>query len=95
MIFYYYNTTITLMQYYERKNAILLGQRIRELRQKSNESLNFFVMNKGGLTTATWSRLENGKFDAKFSTLVKVAAMLEIEITELLSGIPFDYTLDE
>lgn len=83
------------MQYYGKKNALLLGQRIRELRQQRNESLNFFVMNKGGLTTATWSRIENGKFDAKFSTLVKVAAMLDISLPELLAGLPLDYTLEE
>lgn len=95
MILHYYTTSITHMQYLDKKNAILLGERIKELRMKRNKSLNSFVMNKGGLTTATWSRLENGKFDAKFSTIIKVAAMLGMDISELLADLPFDYTLEE
>lgn len=83
------------MQYYEKENSINLGKRIKELRLQQSKSLNAFVMNRGGLTTASWSRIENGKFDAKFSTIIKVAAMLGISITELLQDIQFDYTLEE
>ena len=95
MIYFYYTTTITLMQQLERKNAILLGKRIKELRLKTSMSLNTFVMKQGGLTTASWSRLENGKFDAKFSTLVKASAMLNVDICELLRNLPLDYTIVE
>ena len=95
MNYFYYNTTITLMQYYEKENAIILGNRIKKLRVQHNKSLNSFVMEQGGLTTASWSRIENGKFDAKFSTLVKVAAMLKISIDELLKNLPLNYTLEE
>ena len=83
------------MQYIEKENSIILGKRIKELRLKQSESLNAFVMNRGGLTTASWSRLENGKFDAKFSSLVKASAMLNIKIEELLRDLPLDYTLVE
>ena len=47
------------------------------------------------LLCASWSRLENGKFDAKFSSLVKASAMLNIKIEELLKDLPLDYTLEE
>lgn len=83
------------MQYIDRENSVILGKRIKELRLKQSESLNAFVMNRGGLTTASWSRLENGKFDAKFSSLVKASAMLNITIDELLKDLPLDYTLQE
>ena len=95
MIYFHYNTTITCMQYIEKENSIILGKRIKELRLKQSESLNAFVMTRGGLTTASWSRLENGKFDAKFSSLVKASAMLNIKIEELLKDLPLDYTLVE
>ncbi len=95
MIYFYYNTIITLMQYHEKENSIKLGKRIKELRIQQCESLNAFVMSRGGLTTASWSRIENGKFDAKFSTIVKVAAMLNIPIEELLSGLSLNYTIEE
>lgn len=95
MIYFHYTTTITCMQYKDKENLLKLGKRIKELRLKQSGSLNAFVMNKGGLTTASWSRIENGKFDAKFSTIIKVAAMLGISIIDLLQGLEFDYTFDE
>ena len=83
------------MQQVEKENLILLGKRIKKLRFQKDKSLNKFVMNTGGLTTASWSRLENGKFDAKFSTLIKAAAMLDISLCELVKDIPLNYTLPE
>ena len=83
------------MQQYDKENSIKLGKRIKELRIKHSKSLNAFVMERGGLTTASWSRIENGKFDAKFSTIVKVAAMLNISIEELFQGLSLNYILEE
>ena len=83
------------MQQLDRKNLLVLGDRIKKLRTAKEKSLNKFVMCRGGLTTASWSRLENGKFDAKFSTLVKAAAMLDLSVAELLNDLPLDYTLFE
>lgn len=95
MLIEYYNTIITCMQQQDKKNLHILGQRVKKLRLKKNSSLNSFVMTRGGLTTASWSRLENGKFDLKFSTLIKAAAMLEIDVCELLSGLHFGYEINE
>jgi len=83
------------MQQVDKNNSIKLGSRIKELRLKKSQSLNRFVFSKGGITTATWSRLENGKNDFKLSTLIRVAAMLEISITELLKDIDFEYEICE
>ena len=52
-------------------------------------------MNKGGTTTATWSRVENGKTDVKFSSLIKIASMFNITVDELLKDLDFDYTIIE
>ena len=83
------------MQQVDCKNSVILGKRIKKLRLAKDKSLNKFVMKYGGLTTASWSRLENGKFDAKFSTLVKAAGMLNITLSELFLNIDLDYTITE
>ncbi len=83
------------MQQSDKTNLINLGKRIKELRKLQSVSLNRFVYSKGGITTATWSRIENGKFDAKFSTLVKVSGMLGIKIDELFKDLNLDYNIVE
>ena len=79
----------------ERKNLKILGKRVKDLRIEKSKSLNEFVLSRGFLTTATWSRVENGLFDLKFSTLLKIAKMLEVDVAELLNGCDFDYDFDE
>lgn len=83
------------MQQDERKNLKILGKRVKDLRIEKSKSLNEFVLSRGFLTTATWSRVENGLFDLKFSTLLKIAKMLEVDVAELLKGCDFDYDFDE
>lgn len=83
------------MQQTDEKNLKIFGQKIRELRIKQSKSLNKFVMNRGHITTATWSRIENGKFDFKFSTLIKVALMLGMKVDTLLKLMDFDYNYIE
>ena len=90
-----YSPNITYMQQADRENLIKLGKRVKYLREQTKESLNSFVLNRGGLTTATWSRIENGKFDIKFSTLIKVAALLNITVNELLKDIPINYYVND
>lgn len=72
-------------------NSIKFGKRVKELRLKSCKSLNNFVMTRGGLSTATWSRIENGVN----STIIKVAALLNISVGQLMKDIDFDYSIDE
>lgn len=83
------------MQQDERKNLKILGKRVKDLRIEKSKSLNEFVLSRGFLTTATWSRVENGLFDLKFSTLLKIAKMLDVDVAELLNGCDFDYNFDE
>ena len=69
MNLFYYTFIITFMQRFEKENLKILGDRIKSLRLKSNLSLNQFVFKHSEITTATWSRIENGIVDVKFNTL--------------------------
>ena len=83
------------MQQVDIENLKKFGQKVKELREKKSESLNKFVMSQDILTTATWSRIENGKFDFKLSTLLRVAYMLGIKVEDLLKSVDFDYNFIE
>ena len=83
------------MQYNNKNNQILFGQRVKNLREKQEKSLNKFVNERGGLTTATWSRIENGLVNLKLSTLILIASMLNIQVWQLMKDIDFDYNIEE
>ena len=83
------------MQQVDIENLKKFGQKVKELREEKSESLNKFVMSQDILTTATWSRIENGKFDFKLSTLLRVAYMLGIKVEDLLKSVEFDYNFIE
>lgn len=83
------------MQQIGKENITKLANRIKELRLKHSKSLNKFILNNGHLTTATWSRLENGINDFKFSTLLRVAYLLDLKIDDLLKDINFNYDFKE
>ena len=95
MIYLYTTCNITCMQQIVNKNLARLGKRIKKLRLQKSKSLNSFVFSKGGVTSATWSRVENGLVDVKFNTLVKIASMLDVEIDVLLKDLKFDYSIME
>ena len=82
------------MQQSKTKNLEKLAIRIKTLRLQKSKSLNKFVFSKGNVTSATWSRVENGLVDVKFSTLIQISAMLEVKLDELLKDIDFDYSDD-
>ena len=86
---------ITYMQLIDIKNATLLGQRIKTFRKEKNLSLNKISMVYSDLTSATWSRIENAKNEVKFSSLLRVAAALDVSIVDLLKDIDFDYSFEE
>ena len=83
------------MQHVDKEHAKLLGNKIKELRLKKSKSLNNFVLQRGYLTTATWSRIENGLYDMKLSTLLRVALMLETTPHDLLNSITLDYNFSD
>jgi len=83
------------MNQIDKENAIKFGLKIKTLRKEKNRSLNSFVLENGAITTATWSRAENGKTDIKLSSLIKIASIFGITVSELLKEIDFDYTIEE
>ncbi len=78
-----------------RENLQLLAKRIKELREKESASLNKFVMSKGYITTAKWSRVENGKFDIKLSTLLRIAQVFNMSLYGLIKEIDFNYNFTD
>ena len=91
MIFLNNNITITYMQQFKKNNLIVLAQRIKTLRLQRSESLNKFCFTQGDVTSATWSRIENALVDPKFTTLIEVCAMLDINLSELFKDLPVKY----
>lgn len=77
------------------KNLIAFGKHIQKLRKKKSGSLNNIAFTRGGVTSATLSRIENGLVDFKFSTLLKLAHTLDIPLFELLKDYKYKDTLEE
>lgn len=69
----------------------LFGDKLKNLRVEKYKSLNKFAFDNTLLTSATISRIENGNVDFKFTTLVKIANVLNITPSELLQDIDFKY----
>ena len=86
---------ITCMQLIDIKNAELLGQRIKTLRKEKKVSLNRISKTYSDLTSATWSRIDNAKNEAKFSSLLRIAAALDVSVVDLLKDVDFDYSFEE
>ena len=95
MILFQNNTNITYMQQADKNNIRKLGIKIKDLRTKKSKSLNKFALQKGFITPATLSRIENGLVDLKFSTFLKLAHILDIEPHKLIKDIKFDYNFDD
>jgi len=89
------NTIITYMQQQDEKLLLEFGKIIARIRKNKSTSLNKFAFEKGGITSATLSRIENGLVDFKFSTLIKLACALEIPLDDLFKEFKFHYTIDE
>lgn len=83
------------MQHTKTYNSVEFGKKVKAERIKFSNSLDKFIMEKGGLSTATWSRIENGKNDFKLSTIIAAAALLNTTASELLKDIDFDYNVLE
>jgi len=83
------------MQQIKQYNSKVFGEKVKKERLKLSESLDKIVMEKGGVSTATWSRIENGKNDFKLSTIITTAATLNMTASELLKDVDFDYSIQE
>lgn len=69
----------------------LFGDQVKQVRKSKFSSLNDFALNNSLLSSATVSRIENGKNDFKFSTFIKLSNALNMPPAELLENFNFLY----
>lgn len=70
----------------------IFGKNLKALREKKYKSLNDFAFDTTLLSSATISRIENGLVDFKFSSLIKLANILEITPADLIKDINYKYS---
>lgn len=68
----------------DKEDFLKLGYKIKYQRSKSDISQLDLAL-KTGLTTRTISRIECGTIDPKYSTLLRIAEALEIDLRDLLT----------
>lgn len=81
---------ITYMKQIDEENLKKFANVVKRIRTAKSSSLNNIAFTRGGVTSATLSRIENAQVDFKFSTLLKLAFTLDVTLEELLKG--FKYT---
>lgn len=87
-----YTFTITYMQEEDKVLLQIFGKNLKSLREKKYKSLNDFAFDTTLLSSATISRIENGLVDFKFSSLIKLANILEITPADLIKDINYKYS---
>lgn len=88
----YYTCNITYMQEEDKVLLKLFGDYAKQIRKSKFISLNDFALNNSLLSSATVSRIENGKNDFKFSTFIKLSNALNMTPAELLENFNFLYS---
>ncbi len=73
-------TKISCMQ---DKELIKLGKRIEELREKAGLSMSALSF-RNGIELSTLSKIEKAQVEAKYKTLLKIAAALNMTLSELV-----------
>ena len=86
---------ITYMQRICNENLKLFGKLVKEIRLKKSYSLNNIAFERGGVTSATLSRIENGLVDFKFSTLLNLAYTLDVSLEELFKNYQYTVCTDD
>ena len=92
MILYNNNINIAGMQQNYDENLKNFGKVIKKIRKEKSKSLTKLAFTRGGVTSATLSRIENGLVDFKFSTLLNLAYTLNVSLIDIFKD--FDYRLD-
>ena len=87
--------SITYMKRSNDENLKAFGKIVRKIRKKKSSSLNSIAFEKGGVTSATLSRIENGLVDFKFSTLINLSHTLGVSLDELFKDYKFKTKIDE
>lgn len=71
-----------------------LGYRIRKLRESKDYTQENMAAELG-ITAGAYAKIERGETDAAFTRLIHIAEILEIPISNLLSGSPVIPSLEE
>ncbi len=79
----------------DEKNLKAFGQHVRKIRTAKSNSLNEIAFSRGGVTSATLSRIENGQVDFKFSSLLKLAHTLDVSLVDLVKDFEYEINLNE
>ena len=82
------------MQQINTENLKLFGKLVKKIRNQKSNSLNHIAFSRGGVTSATLSRIENGLVDFKFSTLLNLAYTLDIPLDELFKDFKYKISVD-
>ena len=78
------------MQQFDKENLKLFAKHIKKIRKNKSKSLNKLVFSRGGVTSATLSRIENGLVDLKFTTLIRLAHTLDIPLSEIFKDFKYN-----
>lgn len=79
----------------DKENLKTFGKVVQKIRKSKSSSLNNIAFTRGGVTSATLSRIENGLVDFKFSTLLNLAHTLDIPLVELFKDYHFKNDIDK
>lgn len=71
-----------------------LGYRIRKLRE-SRDYTQENMAAELGITAGAYAKIERGETDASFTRLVHIAEILEVQLSNLLSGSPAISSVEE
>ncbi len=77
------------------QNLKEFGDIVQKIRKQKSSSLNNIAFTRGGVTSATLSRIENGLVDFKFSTLLKLAQTLDITLVELFENYTYSNNYED
>ena len=83
------------MKSLDEENLKEFGKIVREVRTSKSSSLNGTAFSRGGVTSATLSRIENGLVDFKFSTLLKLTHTLDISLVDLIKKYKYKKNLND
>lgn len=68
---------------------------VSKIRTSKSSSLNGIAFSRGGVTSATLSRIENAQVDFKFSTLLKLCHTLDVSLVDLFKDYNYKINPDE
>ncbi|MCM1004168.1 MAG: helix-turn-helix domain-containing protein [Candidatus Gastranaerophilales bacterium] len=83
------------MKHLVKDNLDAFGIHVQKIRKEKSDSLNNIAFTRGGVTSATLSRIENGLVDFKFSTLLNLAYTLDMSLVDLLKDFHYKNSPDE